>query len=155
VREDVKKERMSVLDKLFEDADISHFSPSEVIRLSNSEWQYDREFPPPKRILKNIVPTVKVADKIREAWSDAVVVYSGYRPNAYNEIIEGEGDSQHLYFRALDIAPANGDFNQFLQVANEVIGDIRSGGKVVGYGKYYNSKFIHIDTGYYNYQRNW
>lgn len=160
MREEIKKERMSLLRDRFDKCDILHFSPEEVVKHNSEKWPFDRIFPPPTRLSDNIIRTVQIADEIRDAWGGPVIVYSGYRAPAYNELISGAENSQHMFFRALDIAPANGNIGEFFDLCDEIVSDFRSSGWFVGYGKYYKSKFVHIDTSDvngkpYGYQRNW
>jgi len=147
-------QRLSTLRALLDDAGIEHFSASELVEHTRSGWPGPRIFPPRERLLDHIVPTVKSADEIRDRWGGPVVVVSGYRAPYYNdELVEGSDRSQHMAFRALDLRPADGQIDNFIDLVEEVVQARRDDGQIIGLGRY--PTFIHIDTGYYDYQRDW
>lgn len=60
-------------------------------------------------IESNILRLAIELDKIREEWGSGIVVTSWYRPIAVNRAVGGASNSQHIFGRAADIKPANGD----------------------------------------------
>jgi uncharacterized protein YcbK (DUF882 family) len=136
------------------DAGIEHFVPRELVKLDSPNWPFPSMCPPPERLLDNIIPTLMVADEIRRQWEDPVVCLSGWRPPAYNDfVVGGASDSQHMYFRAMDLQPANAEYDRFVTHCEDVVNSLREEGDIIGLGRY--DTFIHIDTGYYGYNRNW
>jgi len=151
---DRHRARLSTLRNLLDDAGIEHFSADELVEHTRSDWPGPRIFPPRERLLDHIIPTVKIADEIRDRWGEPVVVISGYRAPYYNdELVEGSDRSQHMAFRALDLRPADGQIDDFIDLVEEIVQARRDDGQIIGRGLY--STFIHIDTGHYTYQRNW
>lgn len=156
MRTQVKSDRLENLDQLFQQKSISHFDPQETVELDNPQWEYDSVFPPPKRMHEHILSTMEVADEIREEWGGPIIVVSGYRPNAYNEIVGGSPSSQHLDFRALDLKPVSRkteDYSEFVSFVSDIVEGRRREDQIIGFGRY--DTFVHIDTGFYSYQRNW
>ena len=154
MREEVKSARIENLKSFFDEWDINHFGPKETCQLSHPDWPFDRLFPPPERMHENLRKTIILADEIRSDLGAPIKCISGYRPNAYNELIKGSPSSQHLSFYALDLKPIyHSQFNEFVQVAEKKVEESRSFGNIVGRGLY--DTFIHIDTQFYSHQRNW
>jgi hypothetical protein len=148
------EKRLSILRDEFEELGIEYFSAKEIVTLNNPQWEYRKVFPPPKRLISNILPTIKIADEIREEWGGPVSCLSGWRPPTYNDlIIEGSDDSQHMYFRALDLQPINEKYEKFIDHVSGIVSEKGEEGKIIGYGRY--NTFVHIDTGFYEYNRNW
>jgi len=147
-------QRLSTLRTLLDDAGVEYFSADELVKHTRSDWPGPRVFPPRERLLDHIVPTVKIADEIRDRWGGPVVVISGYRAPYYNdELVEGSDRSQHMDFRALDLRPTDGAIDDFIDLVEQVVQARRDEGQIIGRGLY--PSFIHIDTGHYDYQRNW
>jgi len=147
-------QRLSTLRDLIDDAGIEHFAADELVEHTRSDWPGPRIFPPRERLLDHIAPTVKIADEIRDRWGGPVVVVSGYRAPYYNdELVEGSDRSQHMDFRALDLQPADGEIGEFIDLVEQVVQARRGEGQIIGLGRY--PTFVHIDTGHYDYQRNW
>lgn len=128
----------------FENWGIDHFSPEEIITLRNPRWDKSRQMMPPPEMRDNIKNTIMLADALRKAWGDPIIVWSGYRPPEYNKLVGGAPRSQHKVFKALDLHPANGKVKEFQKVADALVRGARVAGMNVGFGKY--DKFIHIDT---------
>lgn len=86
----------------------------------------------------NIIPTLFVADALREEFGPTVVT-SGYRGWLHNKEVGGSRDSMHLYFNALDLKPERGTPDQWKQFLMD------SGFALWGgVGRY--ASFIHVDT---------
>jgi uncharacterized protein YcbK (DUF882 family) len=64
-------------------------------------------------IERNILQLAIELDKIREEWGSPVIVTSWYRPIAVNRAVGGASGSQHIFGRAADIKPSNGDLLRF------------------------------------------
>ncbi|MBD2621681.1 DUF882 domain-containing protein [Microcystis flos-aquae FACHB-1344] len=89
-------------------------------------------------IERNILSLAIELDKIREEWGSGIVVTSWYRPIAVNRAAGGANNSQHIFGRAADIKPANGDLLRFQ-------GWLDQGWfGALGYGA--QKGFVHLDT---------
>lgn len=60
--------------------------------------------------VENAIRLTKAWGEVREKFGSPIAITSGYRPPAVNRAVGGVGNSQHLYFRALDMKPLNGDY---------------------------------------------
>jgi len=164
LRETRKKERLQNLQTLFDEWDIQHFAAREVCGLYSSVWPdaWGDIYPPPTGMAGNIEHAIKMADEIRTRWGGPVTCVSGFRPTVYNDLLrdadndhQGSEDSQHLYFRALDIKPVDGEMADFYDVVEAVAVETFERGIHTGRGFY--STFCHIDAGRYStdYRRTW
>lgn len=72
--------------------------------------------PTTKEYVDNAIKLAKVWGEVREKFGSPLVITSGYRPLQVNRSIGGARNSQHLYFRALDMKPMNGDYKKLLEV---------------------------------------
>lgn len=160
--ERLQKRRRAVRDVL--DAhEVAHFEADELYRHHSEVWPWDALYPPPTGLAENIGETVELADEIRERWGGKVKVPSGFRVQVYNDLIrladnehQGAEDSQHLYFRALDLQPVHPrrpDYSAWREHCVQIVEERRAAGQIVGCGLY--STFVHIDTGRYSYSRSW
>jgi uncharacterized protein YcbK (DUF882 family) len=154
-----KKERKQHLEQLFDDWEIEHFSPQEIVRLTNPQWTDDLEmseyYYPPTKMQKNIKDTILLADRIRGEWGAPVKCISGFRTYLYNAMIDGAESSMHMFFRALDLQPVEvSAYDDFENVCENVVEEYRKE-NICGFGRYRRSKFVHIDCGHYSKQRSW
>jgi N-acetylmuramoyl-L-alanine amidase len=120
-----------------------HFSAVEFTDYFTSERKGVKNSPPPKRLWRNIISTLRIADELRASFGKPCRILSSYRSPAYNRVVGGGVMSQHLDFTALDIAvdgiPARRVYERLLQWRKE--------GKFTGgLGYYPSSGFVHIDT---------
>jgi hypothetical protein len=118
---------------------IKHFTAKELFFRGNSDKKLQLNTDPPKKYWNNMIETVKVADAARELLGRPLRVNSAYRSPAYNRAIKGSTNSQHLYFRALDLsttAPKS---------LAKALNDLRSQGVFKGGIGVYKS-FVHLDT---------
>jgi uncharacterized protein YcbK (DUF882 family) len=116
---------------------LKHFSADEVLtkcdRIGNSV--------PPKELWPNILPTLKVAQELRQHLGRPVKVHSVYRSKVYNAKIGGASQSQHMRFAAMDlscpgVSPAT--------VAQHLRQMRQNGRFKGGIGEY--PGFVHVDT---------
>lgn len=139
------------LRALIDDAGIEYFRAEELGRLNPNAWSGDAFELPPTDHLNRIIPTLEIADEIRERWGGPIRVVSGYRPPAYNRAIGGADQSQHIAFKALDLKPAREPFDlqQYFRTVDEIVGAARNRGTNIGVGWYYGGRgrFVHVDVG--------
>ena len=100
---------------------------------------------PPKALWKNIVPTLRLVDDLRDHVKSPIVILSSYRSVAYNKKVGGEKKSYHMSFRALDIAAAEVSPRKLRQLLVKW----RDAGKFSGGIGLYPT-FVHVDTRGYN-----
>ena len=98
---------------------------------------------PPARLWKNIVPTLRVVDELRGSFGKPCRILSSYRSPDYNRAVGGVALSQHLEFRALDIAI---DGISPKQVYDRLVDWRKAGRFTGGLGLYSSAGFVHIDT---------
>lgn len=127
---------------------LKHFTAAEVSSYFTVDRRGAKNTPPPKRLWPNIIPALQLADKIRAHFNAPCVILSSYRNPAYNRRCGGVSNSQHLQFRALDIAVAGVSpkavYTALLTLRQRKLW-------TGGLGLY--STFVHIDTRGYN--ANW
>jgi len=150
---------LDALQALVTASQIKNFSASEVCRLNPANLRpgEPRISVPPESLWPGMIPTLRLAEYIRDAWKDdimmrggdvtraGIAVVSGYRPRWYNTRIKRAPSSQHMAFKALDLSPVNGELGHFMRVAQFAVSSLRESMRRVGFGRY--DTFIHIDTG--------
>jgi hypothetical protein len=72
--------------------------------------------PTSSEYVANAIRLAKVWGGVRDKFGSPIRITSGYRPPAVNKAVGGVSNSQHLYFRALDMQPLNGDFRKLFDV---------------------------------------
>lgn len=154
LRPERRKRRLYHLQSLFDDWGIQHFRARELCGLYSEVWPWGDIYPPPTGMQPNIRQTILMADEIRARWGGPVLGVSGFRPTVYNDLLrtadndhQGSEDSQHLYFRALDLRPVHGPMRDFYDVVEQTALEWHRKGIHVGYGFY--DTFCHVDTGRY------
>lgn len=126
---------------------IRFFSAEEVFYLGGSNGRLKLNTEPPRELWRNIIPTLKVLDKIREQVGPLKLV-SIYRNAAYNKAVGGERASYHMRFVAADVYPLQVSVSKLHAAAKA----LRATGLWKGgIGKY--PGFVHVDTRGYN--ANW
>ena len=134
---------MSTFTTWFNAQKFRHFAASEFESYFGAKRRGVTNSAPPQRLWKNIVPTLRIVDDLRESFGKPCALLSSYRSPDYNKAVGGVGLSQHMEFRALDIA-FDGISPQ--HVYDRLI-ECRKAGKFVGgLGLYPTSGFVHIDT---------
>lgn len=97
--------------------------------------------PTTKEYVDNAIKLAKVWGEVREKFGSPLIITSGYRPPQVNRSIGGARHSQHLYFRALDMQPMNGDFTKLFAVLKA--SNFTGLGDAVFMGR--NKGFFHAD----------
>ena len=97
---------------------------------------------PSWEIIEHLIELKDFLNPLREAWGSAIIVSSGFRCKALNDFIKGSSTSVHQIGYAVDIRPANGKFDDFIDFLKDYLKDkdydqciVESSG---------NSKWIHI-----------
>ncbi|MDJ0580945.1 D-Ala-D-Ala carboxypeptidase family metallohydrolase [Crocosphaera sp.] len=98
-----------------------------------------RRIPTDDTIKQNIFTLAQELDKVREAWGGPIKVNSWYRPPAVNRAVGGASNSQHLYGKAADILPLQGNIYKFQDWLDKTAWK----NKALGYGA--NKGFVHLD----------
>lgn len=113
---------------------------------------------PPRELWKNIVPTLIVADELRQQIGSPCDVLSSYRSPSYNRAVGGERASYHMKFMALDLTFDKGNASLWHTQAVALRGHrfpfpdvdgVPWKGSFAwrgGIGLYVKSNFIHIDS---------
>lgn len=63
--------------------------------------------------------TAKILDPLRYEWGSAIKVTSGYRGKKLNAQVGGSDTSAHMRGYAVDLVPANGRIEEFIEFAIE------------------------------------
>lgn len=113
---------------LMKAANIKHFKASEFKRV----LPYD---------VGVMMDVIEMADMVRARFGSPVIVISHFRPLSWNQGKGKSPKSQHLWARALDLRPQNGDVKGLHEAALEVA---RTMPYFTGVGVY--DTFVHIDT---------
>ena len=120
-----------------------HFGAAEFTSYFARERNGVKNSQPPKSLWKNIMPTLRIVDELRDSFGKPCTILSSYRSPGYNKTVGGASLSQHKEFTALDIA-FDGVSPQ--QVYDQLIEWRKAGKFTGGLGLYLSSGFVHIDT---------
>lgn len=132
----------TALQNLLDSEGIRHFRAQEL----TLQRQWGEHVEPPERYLQRIVPTVILADEIREKLGAPIRVSSGYRTPDYNRHVGGSPASEHIQFRALDLQPHDPALMETMRaIAIRAVDQARARGWNVALIHY--DTFIHIDVG--------
>jgi uncharacterized protein YcbK (DUF882 family) len=134
---------MSTFTDWFKTQGFRHFSASEFESYFVAQRRGVTNSAPPQRLWKNIAPTLRIVDDLRESFGKPCTILSSYRSSDYNKAVGGVGLSQHMEFRALDIA-FNGVSPQ--RVYDRLLEWRKAYKFTGGIGLYPSSQFVHIDT---------
>lgn len=134
---------MSTFSDWFESQKFKHFESGEFESYFAAQRKVVKNSQPPQRIWKNIVPSLRIVDELRESFGKPCRILSSFRSPTYNKVVGGATQSQHLQFTALDIT-IDGISAQRVY---ERLFEWRKAGKFIGgLGVYPSSGFVHIDT---------
>lgn len=129
---------LSALDLYLNDQNVRHFSAWEVVQL-NAHKGVTNTVPTPF-LWANIVPTIHVAEWLRQALGDKpLYVTSGYRSDPYNRAVGGSKNSLHRRFNALDIWADHATPDTLAKTLRE-----HTDWEKISCGIYQD--FVHIDT---------
>jgi N-acetylmuramoyl-L-alanine amidase len=134
---------MSAFSDWFESQEFRHFGAREFESYFAAQRRGVTNSAPPKSLWKNIVPTLRIVDDLRQSFGKPCRILSSYRSPDYNRAVGGVPLSQHRNFTALDIAF---DGVSPKQVYDRLLEWRRAGKFVGGLGIYPSSGFVHIDT---------
>jgi hypothetical protein len=134
-----KSSDMQQLDALLQANGIRHFSALELAKPGRRHESGVVNAPPPRDLWRNIIPTARVLEWLREQVGRPVTVTSGYRSLAYNRAVGSKDGSLHPAFNAADIQ-VPGMTPQQVHAILERHPDARR----FGLGLY--QSFIHVDT---------
>ncbi len=98
---------------------------------------------PPKDLWPNILPLVRVLDEFRNRIGAPVNLRNVYRSPAYNACIGGVSQSQHMQFKATDIAVTSGPTRS--EDWHALLRTMRDEGLFSGGLGLYNT-FVHVDV---------
>jgi len=128
-------------EEWFSKQNIRNFTAKEFRNYFNIHRRGVRNSEPPRELWPNILPALRVVDKLRDYLGTACTITSSYRSPAYNGAISGAASkSLHMQFRALDIQFKNVSPAKVFQVLHSWR---RDGSIKGGLGKY--KTFTHID----------
>jgi uncharacterized protein YcbK (DUF882 family) len=133
---------MSTFNDWFESQKFRNFSASEFESYFATQRKGVKNSQPPKQLWKNIVPTLRIVDELRESFDKPCSILSSYRSPDYNKTVGGVPLSEHMEFKALDIA-FDGVSPQ--RVYDRLIEWRKAGKFTGGLGLYLTSGFVHID----------
>ena len=137
------------LDEYIEDHDIAHFSAKECRTLKRLGVTAPE---PPRRLWPNVIPTLWLAEGLRERMGCPLLIGNGYRPKDLNRRVGGARYSRHITFRALDLDlgryASSGDQGEFYRCAAEIFLEHREEyGAGLGLYRAWKGSRIHLDTG--------
>lgn len=129
---DSKREAQARLQELMDEYDIVHFKATE----------FKGQLPDDVSVM---LPVIMFADEIRKIYGSPIQIISHFRPFHKNQ---GKGQSprsQHLWARALDLKPMDGDVKRLHTIAKGVASRMYDEPDLfTGVGKY--KRFVHIDV---------
>lgn len=94
--------------------------------------------PTTQDLIDNAVKLAEVWGEVRKKWGSQLIVTSGYRPPKVNRMVGGASQSQHLFFRAIDMYPANGNLDNLWEL-------VKRDSRFIGLGDGRKRGFIHCD----------
>lgn len=129
-----------------QDASLRYFKPKEFLVLGGQNAAgrcAGKNRRPPRELWRNIVPTAKVLDELRERLGAAIELSSVYRSPEYNACIPGSATgSMHMEFRAADFTCEDGRGPVWWATR---LKEMRDAGVFRGGIGVYQT-FVHVDT---------
>jgi uncharacterized protein YcbK (DUF882 family) len=119
---------------------VEHFSAKECLFLGANNAVHKNNHAPTKALWKNFWPIIDIADTARDRIGKPLRITSGYRSPAYNKSVGGVSNSQHVQFKALDLAAPR----PVLRKLYAELMAMRQEGQKIAIGRY--ATFIHIDV---------
>jgi hypothetical protein len=132
---------METLASLLRANGIRHFSAEELAQPGNRHSSGVVNQPPPRDILRNIVPTVRVLEWLRARVGHPVEVLSGYRDPVYNRAVGSTDTSMHPAFAATDIRVPGMSAAQVFAIL-----ETHPEASRFGLGLYPSANLVHVDT---------
>ena len=86
----------------------------------------------------------KYLNPIREKFGSAIIISSGFRGEALNTMVGGERTSNHLFGEAVDLVPANKDFDKLIKVIHNFLQETKLPFDEFLIEKNKRSKWIHL-----------
>jgi hypothetical protein len=113
-----------------------HFSLSEFLR-SETAARFDIDMSPTLEVAENLTKLcVSVLEPIRAAAGVPIIVTSGYRPRALNELIGGAKQSDHIFGKAADIHAIGMPLAELERVVRRIAPDIPLQKAIVEFGQW-------------------
>ena len=138
------------LEQFIDSNGFKHFRGAELTPYWSRKRNGVSNAVPPLDLWPNILPTLRVLDKLRERLGAPLGLLSTYRSPDYNRAVGGERQSLHMQFKAIDFTCTIGKPDAWAHVlkAMRKEGIFRG-----GIGVYPRSGFVHVDTR--GYEANW
>jgi uncharacterized protein YcbK (DUF882 family) len=137
---------------------LKHFKGKEVAEYAGRMRGRVKNSVPHESLWPAIIPTLVVANELREVIGVPLKITSAYRSPAYNAAVGGETASYHMKFMALDLIPVGESAAALALAARRLRGKTfqipGSNSRFTfkgGVGRY--PTFVHIDTR--NYAADW
>jgi uncharacterized protein YcbK (DUF882 family) len=125
---------------------IKYFSERELLRVASLGRVLDA---PPVELWPRIIPTLRLADELRERMGLPLSVSSCWRPADINKRVGGASKSAHVYFRAIDLnllVPHRDAWTKRRFYEEAVAFWKRRAGEPIGLGLYTSGSRVHLDT---------
>jgi len=74
---------------------------------------------PSFEVIEHIKEMLPLLNELRAAWGSALTITSGFRCEELNAMVGGVKTSAHLKGYAVDLVPANGDLDGFIEFCKE------------------------------------
>ncbi|MBK8609090.1 MAG: hypothetical protein IPL84_03885 [Chitinophagaceae bacterium] len=122
-----------------------HFSSMEILTAGSTDYTLEDI---PENLHKNIIPTLKVLEALREWYGKPIFLNCTYRSIAHNARVGGSRNSLHLLFNAIDFTVSvKSDlmqmYEQLIKYDSKKTFEFLEA-KSMGIGRY--PTFLHLDT---------
>ncbi len=129
---------------------VIHFTAREVLTPGGSHRQvgskgYGLNRLPPRHLWDEMLASLFIIEELRERFGGELNIYSGYRAPAYNAAVGGARRSQHMRFKAFDVAPKSRK-PEDVEKLYELLRQMRDEEQLFtgGIGRY--GAWVHLDT---------